>query len=416
VSESAVAVSLSDLIGLGLLTSTVPREVVDDVVEECGRQARRSGGSLPPHVVVYFVMALALFADDDYEAVFEHLAASLAVLNGWDGQWVSPTSGGLTQARARLGVEPVRRLFEQVAVPVATQETPGAFLAGYRMVSMDGMVFDVPACEANDEVFGCPSAGAFPQVRATTLTEVGSQCTLHAVLGPVVGKGTGERTAAWELASAVSADMVLLADAGFYSFGLWCDLDDDGAAMIWRIGDGMNLPKIADLPDGSYLSMVFAPGVTAPARRALVAAAEAGEELCEQAGHFRVVRVVEYYVADRGPASRCDKTLICVITNLVDPGEVPAALIAWGYGQRWEHEGANAQIKTGLRGPGRILRSHSPDMVRQEIYGYLLVHYALRALICQAATAVDIDPARIKFTATIKKIRQRITAGRDFSP
>jgi hypothetical protein len=415
VSES-VAVSLSDLIGVGVLTSAVPREVIDDVVEECGRQARRSGGSLPPHVVMYFVLALALYADDDYEAVFEHLAGSLAVLNGWGDEWVSPTSGGLTQARARLGAEPVRRLFEQVAVPVATEETPGAFLAGYRMVSMDGMVFDVPADAVNDEVFGRPSQGAFPQVRVTTLTEVGSQCSLHAVLGPVVGKGTGERRAAWELASAVSADMVLLADAGFYSFNLWCDLDDAGAAMIWRIGDVMSLPKIADLGDGSYLSMVFAQGVTAPAREALLAAAGDGEELTEQAGHFRLVRVVEYYVDDRGPASRGDKRLICLITNLVDPAEVPAALIAWGYGQRWEHEGANAQIKTGLRGPGRVLRSHSPDMVRQEIYGYLITHYALRALICQAATAVDIDPARVKFTATIKKIRQRITAGRDFSP
>ena len=394
----------------------VPREVVDDVIEECGKRARRSGGSLSSHVVFYFVMAPALYAGDDYEAVLEHLAGALAAFGGWDDDWLPPTSGGLTQARARLGPEPVRGVFGQVAVPVATEGTPGAFLFGRRLVAMDGMVFDVPDTPADDEAFGRPSAGAFPRVRATTLSEVGSQCTLHAVLGPVVGKGAGERTAAWESASAVSADMLLPADAGFHSFDLWCGLDDDGASMIWRIGDTMSLPNIADLPDGSYLSMVFAQGVTAPARRAPSAAAAGGGESCERAGDFRLVRVVEYYVDDRGPASRGDKTPICVITNLIDPAEAPAARIAWAYGQRWEHGGANAQIKTGLRGPGAILRSHSPDMVRQEIYGYLLTHYALRALICRAATAADLDPARIKYTATVKKIRQRITAGRDFSP
>lgn len=404
------------MISLGVLTATVPRDVVDDAIAECGRGAQRSGGGLPPHVMVYFTMAMALFADEDYEGVFEHLAGALVSFGGWESQWQTPTSGGIAKARARLGLEPVKLVFEQAAVPVAEPDTRGGFAAGRRLVSIDSMVFDLPDTAENDAAFGRPRAGAFPQARVTTLVETASRCAIGASIGAVAGKGTGERAAAWELFDGLTEEMLLIADRGFYSFELWCDADDSAAGLIWRIGDVMELPLVTDLGDGTYTALVFGRRVRPPERERLLAAARGGQDLGEYRHRCRLVRVVEYYLEDRGGVTRADKELICVITNLLDPAQAGAGEIAHAYGDRWEHEGANDQIKTELRGPGRILRSQTPDMVRAEIYGFLLTHYAIAALICQAATATDLDPGRIKFARTVRLIRNHITGSRDFSP
>jgi hypothetical protein len=404
------------MLGVGLLTVSVPRIVVDEAVEVCGRGARRSGGVLPPHLMVYFAMAMALFAEEDYEGVMARLAEPLRSWGGWDPAWKVPTSGGITQARARLGFEPVAEVFEQVARPVATTLTRGAWLRHRRLVSIDGMVFDLPDTAENAEAFGRPSGGVFPQARVTTLVESGSHCELGAVIGGVAGKGSGERTAAGELVGLLDEDMLFTADRGFYAFELWCRAVDTGAALLWRLGDTIDLPQVADLGDGSYTSLLFAPGASAKLRARLLQVARAGEDLSGHADRCRLVRVVEYYVDDRGSVSRTDKELICLITNLVDPGEALPGELAVAYHDRWEHEGANAQVKTQLRGPGKILRSRSPDMVRQEIYGYLLAHYAIASLICRAATDTDTDPDRIKFKNTVRLARRRITDPAAFSP
>jgi hypothetical protein len=402
------------MISLGVLTATVPRDAVEDAVAECGRGAQRSGGGLPPHVMVYFTMAMALFADEDYEGVFEHLAGALVSFCGWDSQWQTPTSGGIAKARARLGFEPVKLVFEQVAVPVAEPETRGGFACGRRLVSIDSMVFDLADTPENSEEFGRPRAGGFPQARVTTLVESASRCAIGAHIGAVAGKGTGERAAALELFDGLTAELLLVADRGFYSFDLWCDADDSGAGLIWRIADGIDLPQVTDLGDGTYTTLVFDRRVRPAERERLLAAARDGQDLDEYSHRCRLVRVVEYYLGERG--SRADKELICVITNLLDPVEAGAGEIGHAYGDRWEHEGANDQVKTELRGPGRVLRSQSPDLVRAEIYGFLLTHYAVAALICQAATATDLDPGRIKFARTVRLVRNHLTGSRDFSP
>jgi hypothetical protein len=406
---------LTDHVALGLLTSVVPREVVDAAVAAHGRQAKRSGGPLPPHVMLYFVMAMALFADEDYEGVLAHLTETLSRWGCWDHTWQMPTSGGITQARARLGSGPVKQVFEQVAVPVAGALTRGARCAGLRVVSIDGMVFDLPDTKANAEVFGYPRAGVFPQARVVTLTESGSHCALGAHIGPVAGEGSGERSVAKELIGLLDEDMLLIADSGFYGFELWCSAVASGAQLLWRIGDVMELPVIADLGDGSYLSVVFAPRLANPARRELLAAARAGDDLSAHRDQARLVRVIEYYMDGAGPHPG-QRELICLLTTMVDPRRALAGQLAEAYHYRWEHEGANDEIKTELRGPGRVLRSQSPDMVRQEIYGYLLTHYAIAALICTAATEADTDPDRVKFVRTVRLLRRRIADPAAFSP
>jgi len=401
---------------MGVLASSVPRDAVDEAVTVCGKQAKRSDGKLPPHVMVYFAMAMALFADDDYEEVLTRLCETLAGWGCWDADWRMPGSGGITQARQRLGFEPLERLFGEVARPVCESLTRGAWLAGRRLVSIDGLEWDAPDSEANAAYFGyaggTANPSAFPKARLLTLVECGSHAPLGARIGPTSGKSSGEQSLARELYPLLEPDMLLLADRNFYSFTDWCAAADTGADLLWRLAEGVNLPLVAMLGDGSYTSVVFPARVRRPERDRILADVHAGRPV--DGGKARLVRVVEYQIPDRG--RDVERELICLLTTILDPTEAPALVLAQGYHDRWEHETGNDQLKTHLRGPGRVLRSHSPDMVRQEIYGYLLTHYAISALITRAATEADIDPDRIKFLRTVRIVRRRIDDPAAFSP
>ena len=194
---------LTDWISLGVLASAVPRDAVDDAIEATGRGAKRVGGKLPPHVMVYFAMALALFADDDYEEVAARLTETLRGWDCWDEAWEVPTSGGITQARQRLGYEPLRELFSQVAAPVAEELTRGAFLGPWRLMAIDGFEWDAPATKANIAAFGFAGAragdlekAAFPKARVVTISECASHAVADARIGGVAGKGAGEQSLA----------------------------------------------------------------------------------------------------------------------------------------------------------------------------------------------------------------------------
>lgn len=396
---------LVDWISLGVLAAKVPRDAVDEAVAAAGKGARRAGGKLPPHVVVYFVMALALFPDDDYEEVAARLSETLRGWGCWDPGWEPPTKGAVTQARGRLGAEPMAELFAQVAVPAADLDTAGAFLGPWRLMSVDGLEWDVPDSAANRAAFGSRAGSqgpaAFPAVRVVTVSECGSHAPVLAALGgSAAGKGSGEQSLARDLYPRLEEDWLLIADRNFYSWKDWCTAADTGAALLWRAKANARLPVLEPLPDGSFASVLIDPKITGPAREALIAAARRGQDL--DGSQARYARVIEYDVPDR------DGELIILVTTITDFRAAPAEQLAAAYHQRWEHETGNAQLKTCLRGPGRVLRSQSPDLAEQEIWGYLLTHYALSALICDAATAAGIDPDRVKFKRTLRIIRRAV--------
>jgi hypothetical protein len=367
---------LMDHVSIGLLAAVVPRDVIDDAVEGFGKGAKRSDSKLPAHVMVYFAMALALFADEDYAEVLTRLTETLGDWGCWDAGWETPGSPGITQARKRLGPDVVREVFEQVARPVATMETAGAWLAGKRLVSIDGFEWDVPDSKANAAHFGYAGSGgsrsAFPKMRVVTLVESGSRAVIGAQAGPCGGKGSGEQSAARRLYPVLEEEMLLLADRNFYSFTDWAQASETGADLLWRVGDTLKLPLVKKVGDGSYLSVVFASRVSAKVRARILQAARAGDDLQEFDEQARLIRVVEYEVPDRGTDGQ--RELFCLLTTLLDARSAPAALLAAAYQERWEHESANAQAKVVLRGPGKVMRSQSPDMVYQELYGYLLTH------------------------------------------
>jgi Insertion element 4 transposase N-terminal/Transposase DDE domain len=403
-----------DQVSLGVLVTAVPRDAVDAAVAACGVMARRRGGKLPAHVTAYLTMALCLFSEDDYEEVATKVTGSLDRWGCWDASWSVPTASGITQARKRLGRNVMAEVFEGVVEPVATMFTRGAWLRQWRLLAIDGFDVDVPDTPANAAEFGYAGSGenrsAYPKVRVVALSE----CGTHAFLAAEVDAYTvGEKTLANRLYPRLNPDELLTADRNFYSFGAWALAADSGAALLWRAPTQLGLPVTQVLSDGTYLSVLINPKIRAAARRdQIMAAATDGQDLDPQEAHL--VRVVEYDVPGR--AGNGSGELIVLLTTITDPGEASAAELADSYHQRWEQETANDQIKTHLRGPGKVLRSRLPDLVHQEIWAWLIVHYAIAVLISRAAEAADIDPDRISFTRTLRLVRRTATGTADFPP
>ena len=395
--------ALTDLVSLGVLASRVPRDAVDEAVAATGRQARRRGGKLPPHVTVCLVMALALFAEEDYEEVVERLTGALRSWGSWDERWEPPVKSAVTQARQRLGPEPLAELFSQVAEPVAGMDVGGAFLGPWRLMSVDGTELDVPDTPANRAAFGAgANGGPFPKVRLVTVCECASRAPVLAAMGPTVAKGSGEQSLARTLYPRLEEGWLLLADRLFYNWADWCAAADSGADLLWRVKEDIKLPFLELLPDGSYRSVLVATRITGSRRDALIEAARRGEDLGP--AKARHVRVVEYDVTDRDGEGE----LIALVTTITSWQAAPAAVLAGTYHERWQHETANAQVKAVLRGPGRILRSGSPALVEQEIWGYLLTAWAVSALISDAAAAAWTDPGRVSFTKAVRVVRRAV--------
>ncbi len=403
---------MTDRISLGVLAEVANRDMVEDVLVETGRLEKRKR-LLPAHVMVRFCQAMTLFWEDDYEEVMYKVVESLRDMRSWSDSWQVPTTSAITQARARLGWEPLRELFYRCAVPVAEPGTKGGWLAGRRLMAIDGFTLDVPDTPANAEEFQRPGsgdrAGAFPQVRVVAIGECGS----HAIVAAAVdGCRVGEQTLAHRLAADVSPDMLVIADRNFYSFPAWRQYRHRGADLLWRVKAGLRLPVLRVLPDGSYLSMIAQADLTRAHRERLLSAARDGETLDPDTA--QVVRIVEYEVPDR--TGNGSGELLCVMTSILDPDDVPASELAAAYHERWEAENTFDELKTHQRGPGRILRSKSPDMVKQEVWASLLTHYSIRNLMCRAADEADVDPDRLSFMRALRIIRRQITRSADFPP
>jgi len=390
---------LSDRISIGLLTRVFPPQLVDAAVAAADRAEVRSR-LLPARVVVYYVLAMCLFSGQGYEEVMRLLVGGLEWLGRWRRAWAVPSTAAIAKARTRLGPEPLQALFNTTVRPLATEATRGAWYRGLRLVAIDGAVLDVPDTAENEERFGRPGSsrgdgrGAFPQVRLVGLGE----CGTHAVFSVAMDSyATAEKTLAERLLPALRPGMLVLADRGFLSIDLWRQATRTGASLLWRASASFSLPVVEVLPDGSYLSRLL-PSTTAARRGGTDAV---------------TVRVVEYTIDDgRSPEGEHYR----LVTTLLDPDEAPAAELAELYAQRWEFENTLDELKTHQRGAKVVLRSKYPDGVEQEVWGFLLVHWAIRELIHTAALDADIDPDRVSFIRTLRLARRTVTEQAAFSP
>ncbi len=411
--DSGIAVpvmaSLTDRVALGVLTRLITRELVEDVIAVSGRAEKRRR-LLPARVTVYFVLALALFYGDSYEEVMRKLVQGLSWLAIWRKDWHVPTASALAQARERLGPEPLRDLFERVAEPCAELSTAGAHLGGRRLMALDGVELDAPDTPENAAHFGYSTlktgTGPFPKVLVMALAE----CGTHAITAIETGGADGsEHPLALALARApgnLAPGMLVMADRGLYSREMITAITAAGADFCLRVPTRLQLPVLEWLPDGSYLSYIADPKAKNANRRRLLA----GTLQVTDLPGVRV-RVVDYDVPGRGGGE-----VITIVTSVLDHQDMTAPDLAAAYDQRWEIEITFDEIETHQRGPAVILRSRSPGLVLQELYGLLITHYAIRRLMTEAADQAELDPDRLSFTRALNIARRQVTAQAAFSP
>lgn len=401
---------VAERIGIGVLTRTVPRELVDEVVLAFGRREQRLR-KLPARMVVYFVMALTLFHGESYEEVMRKLVQGLVWLGIWRAEWSIPTPGALTQARQRLGAQVMRDLFARVAVPCALRSTRGAWLGRWRLMALDGFDVEVVDSPANGDRFGYSGKkknekGVFPKALVVGLAE----CGTHAVVAAEIGaQADTEVVLASRLLAtgAIGGDMLVIADRGMYSHENLKRIKEDGADALFRAKATSDLPVLEWLPDGSYLSY------SADPRRKMAryeGLRKGRIQITELPGFH--VRVLDYQVLGRGE----EEELFTLVTTILDPDEAPAMELAAAYHERWEIELVFDEVKTHQKGPGALLRSKSPELAEQELWGFLLSHYAVRKLMAEAADQADIDPDRLSFVRSLRVVRRHIIGLADFSP
>jgi thymidylate kinase len=378
---------ITDYISLGVVARFFPVEKVHDALHQAKRASVRER-DLPAHVVVYYVIALALYMRSSYREVLRCLLEGV--------QWLLDPSlpvkvagkSGISQARSRVGAEPLQILYEAVVAPIAESRTRGAWYRQWRFVSLDGSTLDVADTAENDEAFGRPGASrgssAFPKIRFVALLENGTHILWNARMARYA---TDEITLAGDVVPGLRKGMLCLADRFFPSYQLWQAAAKSGADLLWRVRQSARLEVDQRLPDGSYLSRIYASTKDRRKQRNAI-----------------LVRVIEYRLKDVPGA----EPIYRLITTILDPTAAPAKELAALYHERWEIETSLDELKTHLRGAQIVLRSKTPELVRQEFYGLLMAHYAVRGLMHEAALRAGEDPDRLSFLHSVRVVQRRM--------
>jgi hypothetical protein len=378
---------ITDYISLGVVAKFFPVEKVHAVLEHTGRASVRER-DLPAHVVVYYVIALALYMQSSYREVLRCLLEGVQWLLDPSTSIKVAGKSGISQARTRLGAEPLQALYEAMVAPIAERRTKGAWYRQWRVVSLDGSTLDVADTKENEKAFGRPGASrgnaAFPKIRFVALLENGT----HVLWAARMDKySTDELSLAESVVPALQKGMLCLADRFFPSHKLWQKAAATGADLLWRTRQNARLEVDERLPDGSYLSRIYPSTSDRRNERKAI-----------------VVRVIDYRlqkVPDAEPIYR-------LITTILDHKLAPAKEMAALYHERWEIETALDELKTHLRGARIVLRSKTPELVKQEFYGLLMAHFAIRGLMHEAALKADEDPDRLSFLHSVRVVQRRM--------
>lgn len=395
VAELPSGTRITDYISLGVIAKSIPVAVIESVLSQTGKASVRKR-DLPAHVVVYYVIALALYMQSSYREVLRCLLEGIKWLMGPEAIVRVTGKSGISQARSRLGSAPLRRLHDEIVRPIATQSTKGSWYKSWHLVSLDGSTLDTADETSNEEAFGRPSSSrgcsAFPQLRFVSLVENGT----HVLFGTCMGAyKTGESTLAREVLNSLHKGMLCLADRYFYGFELWQHTCGTGADLLWRVKVNLTLPCEKRLSDGSYLSRVYG-----------------SQKDQRHKENGIIVRVIEYRL---NGIEGCEP-IYRLLTTILDPEMAPAAELAALYHERWEIETAFDELKTHLRGSKIVLRSKTADLVRQEFYGLMMAHFAIRGLMHEAALKADVDPDKLSFLHAVRVIRRKVASFAAVSP
>jgi hypothetical protein len=389
VAELPPGARITDYISLGVIGKAFPDSAIGAVLARTGKASLRQR-DLPAQVVVYYVIALALYMQSSYREVLRCLLEGVQWLRDPSAEVRVAGKSGISQARTRLGWEPLRQLHDELVKPIAVRSTRGSWYRTWRLVSVDGSTFDVADEKANEDAFSRPGASrgasAYPQIRFVSLVENGT----HVLFGSQMdGYRTGEITLAKAVLPSLGKGMLCLADRNFFGFELWKLAQGTGADLLWRMKKNMRMACEKRLPDGSYLSRVYP-----------------SERDWRHKTNGIDLRVIDYRLEGIEGA----EPIYRLATTILDPGKAPAEELAALYQERWEIETAFDELKTHLRGAKIVLRSKTPDLVRQEFYGLLMAHFAIRGLMHEAALKAGEAPDRLPFLHAVRVVRRKLQA------
>jgi Transposase DDE domain/Insertion element 4 transposase N-terminal len=389
-------------VSMTVLSEVYPQEVIERCLEQSqpwASKERRVRGSTGLALVL-FVIGLALWSRLNQCQVWHKLVGKLSTLHP-----AEPASGltasGLWGRRKALGSQCLQTLMRQCCQPLARpQQMPSAFFGRYRLMAVDGSVFNTAETAANEQAFGRSSnqygKGAYPQVRCVLLCECGS----HAVVGLVMDRyDVSEVHGAHQLLWQIGPNMLVLVDAGITSAGFFEHVRSQRGHALGALQAGAweHLPKQRRLVDGSVLAWV------PPTRNV---------QYPSQRGMW--VRIISYRVTDER-LGEVDK-VYRLVTTLLNPRVAPALALVELYHERWEVELVLDEVKTHERLYRKVLRSKTPEGVRQELYGLFLAHYAVRFLLGQAAMEAGLDPDRLSFTEGLFQLTEMLDLALTLEP
>ena len=393
--DMSVDDKVCEQVSMSLLEEVYPKDVVERCVQQSdpwNTKERRVRLSTALSLVL-FVIALALWSRRNQCQVWNSLVGALSDVHPAEPDSAISDSG-LSGRRQVLGSQCLQAVFQQRCQLLATQASmPSAFFGRYRLMAIDGTLFHVPDTAANATAFGRSSnqygPGAYPQVKCVLLAECGS----HAVVGLQMDRyDVSEVHGAYRLLRQLGPAMLLLVDAGLVSGAFIEQVRSRRAHLLGAVEAGAwEQPKRARrLADGSVLAWV-----------------EPSHSSCYRQQHGMWVRIMCYRVTDArlGEPGKVYR----LVTTLLNPRVAPALSLLNLYHERWEIELVIDEIKTHERGQRKVLRSKTPAGVRQELYGIYLAHYAVRALLAQAAIEAVLDPDRLSFTEGLFELTEMLT-------
>lgn len=391
--ESRTVSSIAECMTVGNIFRTIPYDVVDQALRSSDRSKRRLG-SFPDHFVVYFVVLMCLFMNLAYTHAMQKLRDTLEAMSNGLFNLEKVSDEAIVQARKRITYRPLEVLFSLVCRPIAGRDTPGAYFQNLLLVVIDGAVFDVEDTVANEIGFGRPKNhsgdGAYPQVRCVALIEQASRAVIDLLFGPITT--TSEQSLGQQLLARIKPEMLCLADRLYPTYENCTSVIAAQSHFLWRIKKDVKLEPIEFLPDKSYLARLYAQ--------------KSRHRIKDK---FIVVRVIEYEPNDSSETYR-------LITSIVDYKQAAAEQLGRLYPKRWAEETFYGEIKTTLRKPRIVLRSKSPELVMQELYGLFLAHFSIRVFMLDAANKAGIPPDVLSFSHAKFAVTDHLQKIGDFSP
>lgn len=391
----AAGVRISDKLALAQLHRFFPLELIKSSLSEANKSTQRVR-ELPNELMAYYPIMLCLYREVSQQEVLRVMGDGLQWLHQLKEFKITGKSG-ISQARARVGSEPLVIAFNKAAKPVARPGSAGCFYKGLRLTAIDGTDLDIEDCDENDLYFGRAKnqhgGSAYPKARLVGLVEIGTRAAFAMSVGKF--SQSSENSLALEVIPRLTSGMLCLADQLFMSFEIFDRAQKTGAELLFRCREDRILPKEKNLSDGTFISTIF-------------------DSQDRQRLNGIPVRVIEYKtdVMKNGKKSVHRYRLI---TTLLDHKNFPRNELAALYRERWEFETMLDEMKTHLMG-SQPLRSRTPDLVLQEIYGMVMAHYTIRAVMYEAAASANLDPDELSFTHSRNVIERNLPKFGAFPP